>query len=92
MIIYFIYLSFHSIVPKWYNHHHYHHHIHLYHVYRYYIIYEYVYFYIFIAVGDLNVTVNGTMHQGEFKSHQWFGATVRVHEDSVLVRSFYFYF
>ncbi|XP_056113865.1 integrin alpha-5 [Rhinichthys klamathensis goyatoka] len=35
--------------------------------------------------GDLNVTVNGTtLHQGEFKSHQWFGATVRVHEDSVL--------
>jgi len=39
------------------------------------------------------VTVNGTtVHQGEFKSHQWFGATVRVHEDSVLVKSFYFYF
>ncbi|XP_048033755.1 integrin alpha-5 [Megalobrama amblycephala] len=34
--------------------------------------------------GDLNVTVNETVHQGEFKSHQWFGATVRVHKDSVL--------
>ncbi|XP_067301892.1 integrin alpha-5 [Pseudorasbora parva] len=38
----------------------------------------------FDTQGDLNVTVNETMHQGEFKSHQWFGATVRVHEDSVL--------
>uniref|UniRef100_A0A671S3J8 Integrin alpha-5-like n=1 Tax=Sinocyclocheilus anshuiensis TaxID=1608454 RepID=A0A671S3J8_9TELE len=34
--------------------------------------------------GDLNVTLNDSVHQGEFKSHQWFGATVRVHEDSVL--------
>ncbi len=36
--------------------------------------------------------VNEAVHQGEFKSHQWFGATVRVHEDSVLVRSSYSYF
>uniref|UniRef100_A0A8C2GHE8 Integrin, alpha 5 (fibronectin receptor, alpha polypeptide) n=1 Tax=Cyprinus carpio TaxID=7962 RepID=A0A8C2GHE8_CYPCA len=34
--------------------------------------------------GNLNMTLNDTVHQGEFKSHQWFGATVRVHEDSVL--------
>ncbi|XP_056588975.1 integrin alpha-5 [Triplophysa dalaica] len=38
----------------------------------------------FDPYGDLNLTVNFTPHQGEFKSHQWFGATVRVHEDSVL--------
>uniref|UniRef100_A0A672MUD3 Integrin alpha-5-like n=1 Tax=Sinocyclocheilus grahami TaxID=75366 RepID=A0A672MUD3_SINGR len=34
--------------------------------------------------GDLNMIVNQAVLQGEFKSHQWFGATVRVHEDSVL--------
>uniref|UniRef100_A0A671N047 Integrin alpha-5-like n=1 Tax=Sinocyclocheilus anshuiensis TaxID=1608454 RepID=A0A671N047_9TELE len=34
--------------------------------------------------GDLNMRVNEAVLQGEFKSHQWFGATVRVHEDSVL--------
>ncbi|XP_026092705.1 integrin alpha-5-like [Carassius auratus] len=38
----------------------------------------------FDGQGDLNMTLNDTEHQGEFKSHQWFGATVRVHEDSVL--------
>ncbi|XP_051961269.1 integrin alpha-5-like [Xyrauchen texanus] len=38
----------------------------------------------FDRFGDLNMTVNDALHQGEFKSHQWFGATVRVHEDSVL--------
>ncbi|XP_059397023.1 integrin alpha-5-like [Carassius carassius] len=38
----------------------------------------------FDGQGDLNMTLNYTEHQGEFKSHQWFGATVRVHEDSVL--------
>ncbi|XP_036447594.1 integrin alpha-5 isoform X1 [Colossoma macropomum] len=34
--------------------------------------------------GDLNVTLNDTETQAEFKSHQWFGATVRAHNDSVL--------
>uniref|UniRef100_A0AAR2K5Z0 Integrin alpha-2 domain-containing protein n=1 Tax=Pygocentrus nattereri TaxID=42514 RepID=A0AAR2K5Z0_PYGNA len=34
--------------------------------------------------GDLNVTLNDTETQAEFKSHQWFGATVRAHSDSVL--------
>uniref|UniRef100_A0A8C2EL32 Integrin alpha-5-like n=1 Tax=Cyprinus carpio TaxID=7962 RepID=A0A8C2EL32_CYPCA len=38
----------------------------------------------FDTQGDLNMNVNEAVHQGEFKSHQWFGATVRVHEDSVL--------
>ncbi|XP_043081037.1 integrin alpha-5 [Puntigrus tetrazona] len=38
----------------------------------------------FDTQGDLNMPVNEAVHQGEFKSHQWFGATVRVHEDSVL--------
>ncbi|XP_065141466.1 integrin alpha-5 [Paramisgurnus dabryanus] len=38
----------------------------------------------FDKYGDLDLTVNFTPQQGEFKSHQWFGATVRVHEDSVL--------
>uniref|UniRef100_A0A8B9H9B5 Integrin, alpha 5 (fibronectin receptor, alpha polypeptide) n=1 Tax=Astyanax mexicanus TaxID=7994 RepID=A0A8B9H9B5_ASTMX len=36
--------------------------------------------------GDLNVTLNETEIQAEFKSHQWFGATVRAHKDTVLVR------
>ncbi|KAF4078703.1 hypothetical protein AMELA_G00201990 [Ameiurus melas] len=34
--------------------------------------------------GDLNVSINNVETQAEFKSHQWFGATVRAHEDSVL--------
>ncbi|XP_035377251.1 integrin alpha-5 isoform X1 [Electrophorus electricus] len=34
--------------------------------------------------GDLNMTLNDTEVQAEFKSHQWFGATVRAHGDTVL--------
>ncbi|KAF5894083.1 integrin alpha-5-like, partial [Clarias magur] len=34
--------------------------------------------------GDLNMTINSVETKAEFKSHQWFGATVRAHEDSVL--------
>lgn len=34
--------------------------------------------------GDLNVILNETDFQAEFKSHQWFGATVRAHKDTVL--------
>lgn len=80
--LFFIYLAYHSSVHKWYHHHH--HHVNLY-------LCMFL-FYFFLAVGDLNVTINETVHQGEFKSHQWFGATVRVHKDSVLVRSYsYFY-
>uniref|UniRef100_A0A8C1W3U8 Integrin, alpha 5 (fibronectin receptor, alpha polypeptide) n=1 Tax=Cyprinus carpio TaxID=7962 RepID=A0A8C1W3U8_CYPCA len=34
---------------------------------------------------SIEFDTQGKSHQpGEFKSHQWFGATVRVHEDSVL--------
>ncbi|XP_028437983.1 integrin alpha-5 [Perca flavescens] len=38
----------------------------------------------FDAEGDRNVLVNDTKHQGDFKSHQWFGATVRSHGDTIL--------
>lgn len=31
------------------------------------------------------VKVNGTREQLEFKSHQWFGATVRTHRGKVVV-------
>lgn len=34
--------------------------------------------------GDLNMNLNDTEIQAEFKSHQWFGATVRAHKDTVL--------
>lgn len=38
----------------------------------------------FDKIGDLNNTVDNIEGQGEFKSNQWFGATVRAYEDSVL--------
>uniref|UniRef100_A0A4W5N6W4 Integrin, alpha 5 (fibronectin receptor, alpha polypeptide) n=1 Tax=Hucho hucho TaxID=62062 RepID=A0A4W5N6W4_9TELE len=34
--------------------------------------------------GDRTVTLNNTDHQAEVKSHQWFGATVRSHGDTIL--------
>ncbi|XP_051915368.1 integrin alpha-5 [Hippocampus zosterae] len=34
--------------------------------------------------GDRFVRINNTSHQLEFKSHQWFGATVRSHGDTIL--------
>ncbi|XP_038864096.1 integrin alpha-5-like [Salvelinus namaycush] len=34
--------------------------------------------------GNRIVTVNGTDYQAEVKSHQWFGATVRSHGDTIL--------
>lgn len=36
--------------------------------------------------GDRTVSLNNTEHQVDFKSHQWFGATVRSHGDTILVR------
>lgn len=36
--------------------------------------------------GDRTVLLNDTEHQVDFKSHQWFGATVRSHGDTILVR------
>lgn len=36
--------------------------------------------------GDRKVVLNETQHQADFKSHQWFGATVRSHGDTILVR------
>uniref|UniRef100_A0AAY4CMM6 Integrin alpha-2 domain-containing protein n=1 Tax=Denticeps clupeoides TaxID=299321 RepID=A0AAY4CMM6_9TELE len=33
---------------------------------------------------DSEVRLNDTDHQAEFKSHQWFGATVRSHGDTIL--------
>ncbi|XP_034028995.1 integrin alpha-5 [Thalassophryne amazonica] len=38
----------------------------------------------FDTAGDRVVQVNNTEHQGDFKSHQWFGATVRSHRDTIL--------
>lgn len=40
----------------------------------------------FISPGDRNVLLNDTNYQADFKSHQWFGATVRSHGDTILVR------
>uniref|UniRef100_A0AAX7TAG0 Integrin alpha-2 domain-containing protein n=1 Tax=Astatotilapia calliptera TaxID=8154 RepID=A0AAX7TAG0_ASTCA len=34
--------------------------------------------------GDRNVLLNDTNYQADFKSHQWFGATVRSHGDTIL--------
>ncbi|KAK7884942.1 hypothetical protein WMY93_028065 [Mugilogobius chulae] len=34
--------------------------------------------------GDRPVNINDTDYQGDFKSHQWFGATVRSHGDTIL--------
>ncbi|XP_051280640.1 integrin alpha-5 [Dicentrarchus labrax] len=34
--------------------------------------------------GDRTVLLNNTEHQVDFKSHQWFGATVRSHGDTIL--------
>ncbi|KAM6925531.1 integrin alpha-5 [Xenentodon cancila] len=34
--------------------------------------------------GDRVVLLNDTEHQADFKSHQWFGATVRSHGDTIL--------
>ncbi|XP_077466784.1 integrin alpha-5 isoform X1 [Stigmatopora argus] len=34
--------------------------------------------------GSRVVNINNTVHQIEFKSHQWFGATVRSHGDTIL--------
>lgn len=38
----------------------------------------------FDPIGDRPVLINDTEHQGDFKSHQWFGATVRSHGDTIL--------
>uniref|UniRef100_A0A667YTF9 Integrin, alpha 5 (fibronectin receptor, alpha polypeptide) n=1 Tax=Myripristis murdjan TaxID=586833 RepID=A0A667YTF9_9TELE len=40
----------------------------------------------FDTEGDRTVSLNDTNHQAEVKSHQWFGATVRSHDDTILVR------
>lgn len=38
----------------------------------------------FDTEGDRKVLLNNTDHQVDFKSHQWFGATVRSHGDTIL--------
>ncbi|XP_063742939.1 LOW QUALITY PROTEIN: integrin alpha-5 [Eleginops maclovinus] len=38
----------------------------------------------FDTEGDRTVLLNNTEHQVDFKSHQWFGATVRSHGDTIL--------
>lgn len=40
----------------------------------------------FVFSGDRTSVLNDTKHQVEFKSNQWFGATVRSHGDTILVR------
>lgn len=50
---------------------------------------KYVFLYVFLLCvlpGDRYFYINDVNTQVEFKSHQWFGATVRSHGDSVLVR------
>lgn len=44
-------------------------------------------FLLLLLPGDRYFYVNGVNTQVEFKSHQWFGAIVRSHGNSVLVRS-----
>lgn len=39
-----------------------------------------------IFPGDRLAMINDTQHKVDFKSHQWFGATVRSHGDTILVR------
>lgn len=41
---------------------------------------------VFIFPGDRVIVLNDTKHQADFKSRQWFGATVRSHGDTILVR------
>ncbi|XP_047436736.1 integrin alpha-5 [Mugil cephalus] len=38
----------------------------------------------FDTEGDRFVLLNNTQHKADFKSHQWFGATVRSHGDTIL--------
>ena len=38
-----------------------------------------------LLLGDRTVLINDTDHKAEVKSHQWFGATVRSHGDTILV-------
>lgn len=38
----------------------------------------------FDSEGDRPISINNTEYQGDFKSHQWFGATVRSHGDTIL--------
>ncbi|KAL1020694.1 hypothetical protein UPYG_G00003440 [Umbra pygmaea] len=38
----------------------------------------------FDSQGDRTIKLNETDYQAEFKSHQWFGATVRSHGDTIL--------
>nr|XP_015822565.2 integrin alpha-5 [Nothobranchius furzeri] len=38
----------------------------------------------FDTEGDRSVMLNDVLHQVDFKSHQWFGATVRSHGDTIL--------
>jgi len=42
--------------------------------------------FLMFSLGDRTVLLNDTEHQVDFKSHQWFGATVRSHGDTILVR------
>lgn len=41
-----------------------------------------------LSPGDRTTLLNDTEVQVDFKSHQWFGATVRTHNDTILVRHF----
>lgn len=39
--------------------------------------------FVFVTGDRISPQIN---HQVDFKSHQWFGATVRSHDDTILVR------
>lgn len=45
-----------------------------------------LYFLLCALLGDRYFYINDVNTQVEFKSHQWFGATVRSHGNSILVR------
>lgn len=47
--------------------------------------YPSVLFFLCCSSGDRRALLNDTKHQIDFKSHQWFGATVRSHGDTILV-------
>lgn len=48
-------------------------------------MYTLLIYFSFLSPDNRMVKVNGTREQLEFKSHQWFGATVRTHRGKVVV-------
>lgn len=50
------------------------------------------FFLLYFLTGDRYFYINDVNTQVEFKSHQWFGATVRSHGNSILVRMDWIFF